>query len=118
MTKSSIKRIGSVALVGVLFGATSLALAAPTQTADGAPKKECSGEHGGKDPAARFQKADKNSDGFITKDEAGDKRWEHIKVADLNNDGKISQAEMKQAHEEGKFPHRQNGPRGEHPKAS
>jgi len=56
-----------------------------------------------------------SSDGFITKDEAGDKRWEHIKVADLNNDGKISQAEMKQAHDEGKLG---RGPRGQKPATS
>jgi lipopolysaccharide export LptBFGC system permease protein LptF len=110
MTKSKFNRIVPVALVGIVLGGTTLALAAPgaTQGADGADgaKRNCSGEH--KDGAARFQKADKNNDGFITKDEAGAERWERIKVADVNNDGKISQAEMKQAHEEGKLGHKRS----------
>ena len=100
MTKSKFNRILTVSLVafaGMVLGGTSLALASP------GAHKNCSGEH--KDGAARFQKADKNSDGFITKDEAGAERWERIKVADVNNDGKISQAEMKQAHDEGKLGH-------------
>ena len=104
MTKSKFNRIIPVALVGIVLGGTTFALAAPG-AADGA-QRNCSGEH--KDPAARFQKADKNNDGFITKDEAGAERWERIKVADLNNDGKISQAEMKQAHEEGKLGHKRS----------
>jgi hypothetical protein len=104
MTKFNLNRIVPVALIGVVLGASTLALAAPNEAGkDGerGDRKQCSGEHK-KDGAARFQKADKNNDGFITADEAGP-RWERIKVADLNNDGKISQAEMKQAHEEGKL---------------
>jgi hypothetical protein len=105
MTNIKLNRIVPAALIGVVLSAASFAFAAPSGTGDEGPKKNCSGEHGDKDPAARFQKADKNSDGFITKDEAGDKRWEHIKVADANNDGKISQAEMKAAHDSGKLGH-------------
>jgi len=96
MTKSKFNRIVPVAFAAVVLGGTTLALAAPSGA-----EKHCSGEH--KDPAARFQKADKNSDGFLTKDEVGAERWERIKVADANSDGKITQAEMKQAHEDGKL---------------
>lgn len=44
--------------------------------------------------------------------EAG-RRWERIKVADANGDGKISMNEMKQAHEQGKL----GRPHGNKPKA-
>jgi hypothetical protein len=43
----------------------------------------------------------------------GDKRWERIKVADANNDGKVSQPEMQQARKDGKLGHK--GPKS--PKA-
>jgi hypothetical protein len=52
---------------------------------------------------ARFQKADKNSDGFLTAAEVGDKKWARIKVADANNDAKVSLAEMKKAKADGKL---------------
>lgn len=75
-----------------------------------APKAEKahSDKHGGKgkDKGARFKAADKNGDGFLTKDEVGEQRWERIKVADANNDGKVSLAEMKQARKDGKLPKR------------
>ena len=100
--------ISILALAGL---ASSLALAdgAPT----GAARHECAGEHGGKQSAAdraqhaaeRFKKADKNGDGFLTQDEVGEKRWAHIQVADANKDGKISQAELQQAHENGQLGH-------------
>jgi hypothetical protein len=51
-------------------------------------------------------KADKNSDGFLTQDEVGDRRWAHIQVADANKDSKISQAELEQAHADGKLGHK------------
>jgi len=57
---------------------------------------------GGKDGSAReshFQSADKNKDGFLTQAEVGPQRWEHIKIADVNNDNKVSENEMKQAFE-------------------
>lgn len=105
MTKSRNHRLVSFALAGIVLGGTTLALAAPGG-ANGA-KRNCAGEHKG--GAARFQKADKNNDGFLTKDEMGEGRWERIKVADANNDGKISKDEMKQAHESGKLGHRRHG---------
>lgn len=60
---------------------------------------------GGKDKGAHFKKADKNSDGFLTKDEVGEKRWTRIQVADANKDGKVSQPEMQQARQDGKLGH-------------
>ncbi len=73
-------------------------------------KPQCDGKHEGKG-AGHFKKADKNSDGFLTQTEVGDKRWERIKVADANKDGKVSQAEMQQARKDGKLPHGHKGPK-------
>jgi EF hand len=85
------------------LGTSALALAAP------AAKPNCEGHegkgHGGKDKGAHFQKADKNNDGFLTKDEVGDKRWSRIQVADANKDGKVSQPELQQARKDGKLGH-------------
>ena len=53
--------------------------------------------------AERFAKSDKNSDGFLTQDEVGAKRWERIQVADANKDGKVTKAELDQARQEGKI---------------
>lgn len=101
---TNMKRIG--------FGAAlaGLALAASSALAHGGDGR-C-GEHSAKTPeeraqraAERFQKADKNNDGFLTRDEVGEKRWERIKVADTNNDGKVSKAELEQAHKDGKLGH-------------
>ena len=97
--------------------ASSLALA-DASSGDAAARPQCSGEHGGKQSAEdraqhaaeRFKKADKNSDGFLTRDEVGEKRWAHIQVADANNDGKISQAELQQAHADGKLGHGKRAP--------
>ncbi|HEY5375701.1 MAG TPA: hypothetical protein VIK01_18610 [Polyangiaceae bacterium] len=56
----------------------------------------------------RFAKLDKNSDGALTKDEVGDKRWEHLSVADADKNGSVTQDEIRQAVASGllKFPHR------------
>jgi hypothetical protein len=94
--------------VAILFavaalGTSALALAEPSAN------PACEGHegkgHGGKDKGAHFKKADKNSDGFLTKDEVGEKRWTRIQVADANKDGKVSQPEMQQAHKDGKLGH-------------
>lgn len=97
---------------------SSWALAdAPKAQENGRP--QCSGEHGGKHSegdrkqhaAERFKKADKNADGFLTQTEVGDKRWTRIQVADANKDGKVSQAELAQAHADGKLGHGKLGKR-------
>ena len=112
MVQMKMNRMGlGVALIGFTLAASSVAFA------EGRPEHRCAGEHSAKTPeeraqhaAARFQKADKNNDGFLTKDEVGDQRWERIKVADTNNDGKVSKAEMEQAHKDGKLGHRGKKP--------
>jgi hypothetical protein len=91
--------------VAILFalaavGTSALALAEPAQ-----PRCEGHEGHGGKDKGAHFKKADKNGDGFLTKDEVGEKRWSRIQVADANKDGKVSQPEMQQARKDGKLGH-------------
>jgi hypothetical protein len=96
---NTIKRFSIATLfAAAAFGTSAWALA------DDAPAKHCDG-HGqkGEGKGAHFKKADKNNDGFLTKDEVGDRRWEHIKVADANKDSKISLAEMQQAHKDGKL---------------
>jgi Ca2+-binding EF-hand superfamily protein len=60
----------------------------------------------GKGHGARFERADKNGDGFLTQAEVGERRWERIKVADSNNDGKVSKDEMSQAKKDGKLKRR------------
>jgi hypothetical protein len=85
------------------FTTSALALAEPPQAApqcDGHGK----GKGDGKGHGGLFKKADKNRDGFLTKDEVGDQRWERIKVADANNDSKVSKDELKQARKDGKLP--------------
>ncbi len=85
------------------FGTSALALAeAPAKPACEGHGR---GNHDGKEKGAHFKKADKNNDGFLTKDEVGEKRWARISVADANKDAKVSQAEMQQAHKDGKLGH-------------
>ena len=64
----------------------------------------------------RFAKLDKNGDGALTKDEVGDKRWEHLSVADADKNGSVTQDEIRQAVASGalKFPHRGFGGHGGH----
>jgi hypothetical protein len=86
------------------FGTSALALA------EAPAKPSCHGHdgkahHDGKGKGAHFKKADKNNDGFLTKDEVGEKRWARISVADANKDAKVSQAEMQQARKDGKLGH-------------
>ena len=96
---------------------SSLALA-QMPSASGDARPQCSGEHGQNQSDGdrkahaeeRFKKADKNGDGFLTQDEVGEKRWAYIKVADANNDGKISLAELEQAHADGKLGHKHDKP--------
>ena len=62
----------------------------------------------------RFAKLDKNNDGALTKDEIGDKRWEHLSVADADKNGSITRDEIKTAVAAGtlKFPHHGRGHHG------
>ena len=90
----------SIAFLFALAGFGTSALAAAETPA----KPSCQG-HDGKGKGAHFKKADKNNDGFLTKDEVGEKRWARISIADANNDAKVSQAEMQQARKDGKLGH-------------
>jgi hypothetical protein len=103
MFQSNTKRrvLGSL-LVGLSVAVSTIALAHGRMGCEGKSPEERA-QHA----AERFQRADKNNDGFLTRDEVGDQRWERIKVADANSDGKVSKAELDQARSEGKL-----GPRG------
>jgi hypothetical protein len=94
------KRNSMAFLLAVATCGTSAWALADTPPAE----RLCGGDHGDKGKGARFQKADKNNDGFLTKDEVGAERWERIKVADANGDGKVTKSEMQQARKDGKLP--------------
>jgi hypothetical protein len=88
--------------VGVLTATAVMTIGATALAEGGKGNKEgCA-----KKAEARFEKSDKNSDGFLTAAEVGDKKWNRIKVADANNDAKVSLAEMKQAKADGKLKHK------------
>jgi hypothetical protein len=107
----------AISALALAASVTSLALA-QTPSAAGTARAQCSGEHGKNQSAGdrkqhaedRFKKADKNGDGFLTHDEVGEKRWAHIQIADANKDGKISLAELEQAHADGKLGHKHDKP--------
>ncbi len=66
-----------------------------------------------KHAAERFAREDKNGDKLLDADELGD-RFEHMKVADANGDGKLSQQEIEDAIKSGKLrPPPHHGRRGE-----
>jgi hypothetical protein len=101
---NTIKRISVAGMFALAsFGVSVAAFAQPSDA-----KPQCDGKHEGKGKGegkgAHFKKADKNNDGFLTKAEVGDQRWEQIKVADANKDGKVSRPEMQQARKDGKLP--------------
>lgn len=108
MTTSTKKRVG---VVGVLAAMAVLAIGA-TAYADGKDKDKGHKEGCGKRAEARFERSDANSDGFLTEGEVGAKRWARIKVADANNDAKVSLAELKQAKADGKLQHKGKGKKG------
>lgn len=95
--------------IAFLFAAAAFATSALALAE--APAKQCEGKQGQGHAQGHFKKADKNNDGFLTKDEVGDKRWARIQVADANKDGKISQPEMQQARKDGKLPHGKKAPK-------
>ena len=91
--------------IGILCVAAALGTSALALADDAAPAKpHCEGKGKG-DGKGHFTKADKNGDGFLTQDEVGAERWARIKVADANQDGKISHPELQQARKDGKLPH-------------
>jgi Ca2+-binding EF-hand superfamily protein len=51
----------------------------------------------------RFVEQDKNHDGFLVEAEVAKPAWEHMKVADVNSDSKITLDEPKTAFDEGKL---------------
>jgi hypothetical protein len=63
---------------------------------------------------ARFAKLDKNGDGVLTKDEVGDKRWEHLSVADADKSGSVTEAEIRTAIAAGTLKFPQHGRYGHH----
>jgi hypothetical protein len=99
------KRFSIAFLFAVAALGTSALALAETPAQPRCEGHDGKGKGGGHDKGARFQKADKNKDGFLTKDEVGDKRWTRIQVADANKDSKVSQAELQQARKDGKLGH-------------
>jgi hypothetical protein len=53
--------------------------------------------------AEHFARKDKNHDGFLTQDEVGERHWSVLSAADANKDGKLTQAELDQAHADGRL---------------
>ena len=96
--------------IAFLFATAAFATSA-LALAETPAKPACDGKHEGHGQGGMFKKADKNSDGFLTKEEVGDKRWDRIKVADANKDNKVSQPELQQARKDGKLPHGHKGPK-------
>ena len=116
--KNISSRVGvGISALALAACVTSLAVA-ETPNAAGNAHPQCAGEHGKNESAGdraqhaqeRFKKADKNGDGFLTKDEVGEKHWAHIQVADANKDGKVSLAELAQARADGKLGHKHDKP--------
>jgi hypothetical protein len=104
---NTVKRISVAGLLALAsFGVSVGAFA---QTGEAQP--QCDGQKGER-KGAHFTKADKNADGFLTQAEVGDKRWERIKLADANKDGKVSKLEMQQARKDGKLPKKGHGKPG------
>ena len=62
----------------------------------------------------RFARKDRNGDGAITEDEAGPRRWEHLKVADTDGNGKITLAEIDRAIDNGTLHLPHHGHHGHH----
>jgi hypothetical protein len=93
-----------IRMLSIGTAALGIALAVP------ATAFACGGDKG-KNKEARFQKADKNGDGFLTQTEVGDERWKKISVADANKDANVSKAELMQAHKDGKLGKRGKGKR-------
>jgi hypothetical protein len=89
-------------IIAMAIGAFLLAGAAAVSAEPSkGPAGNCDKSH--RDPGKRFDAADKNKDGFLTKDEVGERKWARISVADSNQDGKVSKAELDKARADGKL---------------
>jgi EF hand len=62
---------------------------------------------------ARFAKRDTNGDGALSEPEVGARGWAHLKVADSNNDARVTFAELREARAAGKM----KGAHGGHARA-
>jgi Ca2+-binding EF-hand superfamily protein len=67
------------------------------------PRGGGKGHKGGKGPKGGrfFEHADANSDGKLEQSEVPAEIWSHISVADTDKDGAVTQAELRQAHQNG-----------------
>lgn len=102
-TPQARKVFTTIAALALALGVSGVAMAAPPAGGAGNARAQCDGKaHGG---GHRFEKADQNGDGFITPDEVSEQKWNHIKVADANNDNKVSKDELRQAFRDGKLGH-------------
>jgi Ca2+-binding EF-hand superfamily protein len=59
--------------------------------------------------AAHFARKDANGDGVLTQDEVGERHWSKLSVADADQDGKLTRAELDAAHASGKLHKRHKG---------
>jgi Ca2+-binding EF-hand superfamily protein len=50
-----------------------------------------------------FARMDKNSDGALSADEVGERKWKHLETADADKDGRVTQSELDQAFASGKM---------------
>jgi Ca2+-binding EF-hand superfamily protein len=76
-----------------------MAPALPARADDQPPKKpqQPPGQAGQADPAAIFERLDRNKDGFLTKDELPERLRDRFDEIDTNKDGKISKEEFVKA---------------------
>jgi Ca2+-binding EF-hand superfamily protein len=56
-----------------------------------------------------FAMRDENKDGFLTESEVGKRHWSKLSIADADQDGKVSKAEIEAAHRDGKLGFRKHG---------
>ena len=78
-------------------------LSAADSNKDGVLSTEELKAHGEQHAKERFAKRDKNSDGALMATEVSPGAWEHLKVADSNNDARVTFAELQEARAAGKL---------------
>lgn len=79
-------------------------LAAADTNNDGILSKDEMEAHHKAGRVAHFAAQDSNGDGALNVEEIGAKRWAFLSTADADKDGKVTQDEMKLAHESGLLP--------------